>query len=58
MLRLTQVYFVHCTISSYGKEWEYMSESTRERMRERERERERERCQNEIQREYVIVLRT
>ena len=42
MLRLTQVYFVHCTISSYGKEWEYMSESTRERMRERERERERE----------------
>ena len=45
MLRLTQVYFVHCTISSYGKEWEYMSESKREREsveRERERERERE----------------
>ena len=31
MLRLTQVYFVHCTISSYGKEWEYISESKRER---------------------------
>ena len=28
------------------------------RGREKERERERERCENKIQREYVIVLRT
>ena len=35
-----------------------MSGSERRREEERMRERETERCQNEIQREYVIVLRT